>query len=125
MKEYEYSKHAVCKPDLSNLPVVEEISWKQFIERKIEHKILDVRPANQYNICHLKNTVNIPYEKLSQYKKDELIKQLNSLGFLNANGIDNKKVVYVSCNRGVMSKRASNILNLNDINGVSIKGGIT
>ena len=89
---------------------------------KFDEKILDVRPSNQFNICHLKNMVNIPYAKLSELTREKLVDELKKAGFMNEG---ENQTILVSCNRGIMSKRAVDLLSKAGLNGVSVIGGIS
>ncbi len=81
-----------------------------------------MRPPNQFDICHLNKMVNIPYVKLSELTREQLVDELKKAGFMNEG--ENQMIV-VSCNRGVMSKRAVDLLSKAGLNGVSVIGGIS
>lgn len=68
-------------------------------------KILDVRPAEQFNICRIVSSpslINIPYAKLITMSKDEIVSEMGSHS-------DNDNI-YVLCKAGVTSVKACNYL---------------
>lgn len=68
METYDYAKYGVCAKN--PLPEVSQASWKDYIDYHSHKMILDVRPSNQYDILHLKNTLNIPFEGLTKLTKE-------------------------------------------------------
>jgi rhodanese-related sulfurtransferase len=79
-------------------------------------QILDVRPTNLYNIVHLLNSQNIPFEILNKMTKEEIEEKLR----LN----ETNEVIPVSCVRGMTSKHAVKYLNSIGLKAYSLKGGI-
>lgn len=75
METYDYAKYGVCAKN--PLPEVSQTSWEDYIEHHSHKMILDVRPANQYDILHLKNTLNIPFERLTKLTKEEILEALH------------------------------------------------
>jgi hypothetical protein len=75
MDDYDYAKYGVCAK--TPVPEVPQITWKNYVENYDKRLILDVRPTNQYDIVHLMNTLNIPYENLSKLTKEEICESLN------------------------------------------------
>jgi len=68
------------------------IYYKDFDKRGI---LIDVEDEYVYQMGHLREAINIPYEKLL-YNKDQLL--------------DKNKKYYIYCHGGVKSRRACNIL---------------
>lgn len=61
--------------------------------------MIDVRPRAQFDIVHLENSINVPYEDLIQMREEELKNKFK--GF---------KEMRVSCKGGVMSRLATDFL---------------
>jgi len=93
------------------------MTWEEHLaSNKQSTAILDVRPANIYNIVHLVNTLNIPYELLLSMSKDQVLKQIAETW--------QDQEVPVSCARGVSSRLAVKYLEGVGVRSYSIKGGI-
>ena len=60
------------------------------------HVLIDVRPPVQYNLCRIKNAINVPLKVLKRGIPD----------FLISTDVD----VYVICRRGIASKAACRLL---------------
>ena len=115
METYDYAKYGVCAKN--PLPEVSQTTWNDYIDNHSQKTILDVRPANQYDILHLKNTLNIPFERLTKLTKQEILEALHKE--------DSEDFIPVSCARGVMSRHATKYLNSLGVSAVSIEGGIS
>ncbi|KAB0790789.1 hypothetical protein PPYR_04790 [Photinus pyralis] len=61
--------------------------------------VIDVRPSVEYEMCHLTNSINIPYQDI---EKDEHLDFLKELLAIHSG----EKDVYVLCRRGNDSQRA-------------------
>lgn len=64
-------------------------------EMKTNITIIDLQDKSDFNISHIKNSINIPYEDLMQNYKYYLKKN---------------KTYYITCKKGHLSKRAVSIL---------------
>lgn len=51
---------------------VDVYEYKSVVDKKVEHLLIDVRPAIQYGICSLHNSIHIPIDELD--KKMDMIK---------------------------------------------------
>ena len=71
---------------------------EEIVQRKIPHILLDVRVQEQFELCSLKNSINIPLENLS-----DNIKRLEQM----SNGV---KPIYCLCRRGIASAAATRLL---------------
>lgn len=84
-----------------------EISMDDFL-RLSGVKVIDIRDAFKYDIGHISNSANIPYDKLLG----------NYSGYLNKSD-----VYYIYCQKGITSKRCAKILNEFGYHVYSIAGG--
>lgn len=59
------------------LPIDERVSAKEFKERVkdggMAHTLIDVREKTQYDICHLEDSLNVPFSNLSALDGDEMV----------------------------------------------------
>ncbi|XP_076311695.1 ubiquitin-like activating enzyme 4 isoform X1 [Tachypleus tridentatus] len=96
--------------------------YKELKEYNSPHLLIDVRPPEEVAICHLPNSVNVPFSKVEDPIEVEKIRNY-------IQKLDNKnKQVFVICRRGNNSQRAVQLLepklaDLN-VNIRDIKGGI-
>lgn len=99
-------------------PVKDRISAKElasidFSSQSI-NPLVDVRPEEQYGIAHLKDSINIPYSKLTSMDDSALSKQ-----------IDPKKRTFVICRYGRDSQLStSNLLGRKWQNVKDVRGGL-
>jgi adenylyltransferase/sulfurtransferase len=68
-----------------------------------------VREKHQFDICSLKNSLNIPLEVLEE----------------NIENIDSEKDIFVMCRRGNRSQKAVDILKKHGITSKDIIGGLS
>jgi len=70
--------------------------YKEIMDTNKPHTLLDVRPAHEFEICSLPNSINIPFSDLSkrvdELKQDQLVS------------------IYILCRRGNDSQRAVKLL---------------
>lgn len=66
---------------------------RQIVERKKEHVLLDVREREHFDMCHMKNAVNLPFSKVVSYRGEDVREILP---------VEAKRDVplYVVCQRG-------------------------
>ena len=74
MQSYDYAKYNLCAKVVP--PEVKEITWGEYIQQRPGSTILDVRPSNLYQIVHLANSRNIPYEVLATLDKQQVLQLL-------------------------------------------------
>ncbi|EFA77552.1 molybdenum cofactor synthesis 3 [Heterostelium album PN500] len=77
--------------------------YKSILDTNKKHILLDVRPKNQFEICSLPNSTNIPIDELS---RESSIKTIEELA-INENEI---LPIYIVCRRGNKSQDAATIL---------------
>lgn len=115
---------------LHDLERVNKDEYKKVLETKQAHVLIDVRPANDYNIVNLEHSKNIPLKELRTKeglaKVFELIEQQRK----SISDSDQTFDVYCMCRRGNASQQAvrflkDNISELNNLRIRDIKGGIT
>ena len=70
--------------------------------------ILDVRSEKEYNEGHIKNAVNMPYERITNGLKN----------------INNDMIVLVYCSRGGRSMRAAKLLFYKGYKVINVVGGL-
>ena len=100
----------------TNLKVttIENIEFMKIFEKNSKQIIIiDVRETNEFEEYSLKGSISIP---LSKFNDDKC------LNFIKTNFTEKK--IYTICQRGSRSKKASSILMQNNIESVSIEGGI-
>ncbi|CDY20785.1 BnaA02g09250D [Brassica napus] len=94
---------------LNLLPQESRINSKEFkeiLERKQQHVLLDVRPAHHYKIVSLPDSLNIPLANL-EARLDELTSALKEKQEGHAStGSCTNPCIYVVCRRGNDSQRA-------------------
>lgn len=66
------------------------------------HLLIDVRSPEEFRICHLKNSVNIPLKDIHNNSTVELIKEK----IQKLEGIDKNVEIFVMCRRGNDSQKA-------------------
>lgn len=85
------------------------IDYNEQILNEIEHVLIDVRDENQYKICHLSNSINIPLSQLANRLEE----------------IPRDKPIFVMCRMGVSSVKAADLLRNSGFDRVKdIEGGI-
>lgn len=116
---------------LHDLERVDKDEYKKVLENKQVHILIDVRPANDFNIVNLEHSKNIPLKELRT--KEGLEKIFNLIEQeKKSTRLTNDQVfdVYCLCRRGNASQHAvrflkDNISELNNLRIRDIKGGIT
>lgn len=115
-------------PNLNLLKNEERINVEEYNTRlKIDdkpHMLIDVRSPEEFQICHLKNSINIPLNDINSNSNIELInEQIRKLG-----NIDKNVDVFVMCRRGNDSQRAvkrlKELLKMHTLEIKDIVGGI-
>ncbi|CAH8389174.1 unnamed protein product [Eruca vesicaria subsp. sativa] len=105
-KDFDYedfTQFPLSAGPLNLLPPESRINSKEFkeiLEKKEQHVLLDVRPAHHYKIVSLPDSLNIPLANL-EARLDELTSALKEKQEANAN-----PSLYVVCRRGNDSQRA-------------------
>lgn len=94
---------------LNLLPTESRISSKEFkeiLQKKERHVLLDVRPSHHYKIVSLPNSLNIPLANLEARLNDltSAVKEKED-GHVNIGSCTNPSL-YVVCRRGNDSQRA-------------------
>ena len=80
---------------LNLLDVSERITVEEFSKLNQNHLLIDVRSANEFEICQLNNSINVPIKSLLADKIDEKLRQEMK-----------QKDVFVVCRRGNDSQLA-------------------
>lgn len=86
-----------------------EITWDELKKSLVDGKIIDIRENYLYNILHIKNSINIPYQFLVLNPRDYLSKNIK---------------YYLVCEYGNKSKLVSEILNRDGFCTYNVIGGI-
>ncbi|MFB9860469.1 rhodanese-like domain-containing protein [Salinicoccus siamensis] len=68
-------------------------------------KLLDVRTPGEYRSGHIRKSINLPLNKVSDYK-------------------DDSKPVYIICQSGMRSKKAAKVLRKKGIEAINVRGGM-
>ncbi|GAA3714559.1 rhodanese-like domain-containing protein [Salinicoccus jeotgali] len=68
-------------------------------------KLLDVRTPGEYRSGHIRKSINLPLNKVSDYK-------------------DDSKPVYIICQSGMRSKKATKVLRKKGIEAINVRGGM-
>jgi adenylyltransferase/sulfurtransferase len=119
---------------LHDLERISVEQYKEIVDSQKSHLLLDVRPANDYRIVNLPNSINIPLAQLQQPQGVQKFVQLvNDLRKKQGDLIDpdSKPVpVFVLCKLGNASQRAVDFLKKNvpldeQVDMKDISGGIT
>lgn len=73
----DYVSFCGIAPPPNLLPIDERMSAKEFKERVkdggMAHTLIDVREKTQYDICHLEDSLNVPFSDLSAFDGDEMV----------------------------------------------------
>lgn len=88
--------------------MISNISINDFINKSHLNNIIDIRSVQDYNNNHIPNSKNIPFEKLITKPSDYL---------------DKNNTYYIYCQKGIKSKKASEILIKMGYKVVNIDGG--
>ena len=116
---------------LHDLERVEGDEYRAALKSAQPHVLIDVRPANDYNIVKLDHSTNIPLKDLRTKEGLEKVHQLVEQAKKERSVDSNEPFdVYCMCRRGNASQHAvrflkDNISELNDLRIRDIKGGIT
>ncbi|KAL7295528.1 hypothetical protein TKK_0011172 [Trichogramma kaykai] len=111
-------------PNLKVLEQHERISVVDYNEKisSMPHLLIDVRSAQEFELCHLEHSLNIPFKTLSNNKNLEKLQKE-----INENHHETKNI-YVICRRGNDSQKAvkimKNFFTNSDIQIRDIIGGI-
>ena len=87
--------------------VISPDNYKEELAQK-DHVIIDVRPASQFKICRLQNSISIPMEKLGGYL--EILRELTH-------------TIVIICKRGITARRAAQYLLENNISNIQVLDG--
>lgn len=99
-------------PNLNLLKKEERISVEEYNIMKVDakaHILIDVRSAEEFEICHLKNSINIPLNDINNDEKINFIK--NKIQEMQKQY--DKTTLYVICRRGNDSQKA--VINLQTV----------
>ena len=116
---------------LSNDERVSAKEYKETIkDAGVAHMLVDVREKTQFDICHLENSVNVPYPDIaSSYSGQGLLGEHNALQqLINEKLTSRHGPFYVVCRHGNDSQLAVQTLKTNPaFHGIvrDIKGGLT
>ncbi|KAG0441729.1 Adenylyltransferase and sulfurtransferase MOCS3-1 [Dictyocoela muelleri] len=105
----EFDKPVAC--DISENKYSEEIDfieWDEYLKDNEKYFLIDLRPANLYELIHLKNSINIP---MSEFEKHLFVIE-------NSN-----KIVALLCAKGINAQKAAKICGENGISSVVILNG--
>lgn len=129
-RDYELFCGLVSAPDI--LSSEERLSAKEYKETIKDtgtvHTLIDVREKSQFDICHLNNSINIPFsEIISSYSRDGIPRENSSVRQL-LEEMTSARPVYFICRYGNDSQLA--VRKLKTTRGYSgvvrdIKGGLT
>ena len=72
------------------------------------HILVDVREKVQFDICHLKGSINIPYSDISQDPEASIDKLDDTINGKNPSVVDNRASLYLICRYGNDSQLAAN-----------------
>ena len=72
------------------------------------HILVDVREKVQFDICHLKGSINIPYSDISQDPEASIDKLDDTINRKNPNVVDDRASLYLICRYGNDSQLAAN-----------------
>lgn len=83
---------------------VESVSTEELAEvLERSSSLLDVRTPGEYRSGHIRRSINIPLDKVSDYS-------------------DDSKPVYVICQSGMRSRKATKILRKKGIDAINVRG---
>ncbi|MCW6666921.1 rhodanese-like domain-containing protein [Aerococcaceae bacterium NML190938] len=88
-----------------NLPTISTNELETLL-REQHVELIDVRSPQEYCRAHIKQAKNIPLEKIDHYRAPQ------------------DKTVYLICQSGMRSKKATKILTQQGYNAVNIRGGM-
>ncbi|EJW04559.1 hypothetical protein EDEG_01242 [Edhazardia aedis USNM 41457] len=88
-----------------------KISWKQYLEKPDDFVLVDVRPKSLFNICKIKDSINISSEDFMKDYKIEVP------------GSDKKKILLL-CKKGVTAAKVGNFLLENERTAYVLEGGL-
>jgi len=97
---------------LSILSSVDRISVKEFDELRKKSQgqtplLVDVRPSNEFEICHIDEAKNVPLDDLKKMDVKAILEKIDpNLG----NYINKSVAIYVVCHRGNDSQLSVNLL---------------
>ena len=94
---------------LFNILYIGDIMEVEYLNTNDSNAIIDLRESKDYDEYHLYNSINIPRKKLLERPDKYLNKE---------------REVYLICDKGIISKSCSNILNALGYKCTSIIGGI-
>jgi adenylyltransferase/sulfurtransferase len=93
---------SACVPPPSEILAADQnvscLQYSDVCKKGLQHILLDVRQARQYEMCSLDGAINLPLDGLES--------QLDTVGQLSRGGIP----VYCICRRGIASAEATRIL---------------
>jgi len=93
---------------------ISSTEFKKILQKNSKNTIIiDVREKEEFDQSSLKGTISIP---LSSMEKD--------CSFKNIREFCSNKDVYVLCQKGIRSEKASKILLKNEIKAISVEGGL-
>ena len=110
---------------------IDVFEYKNILDTKQPHVLIDVRPQNDFNIVNLSHAKNIPLQKLKTKEGlEEFLKYINESKSEQNIKSNEELNIYCLCKIGFSSQVAvqflkSNISDLYNLNIKDIEGGIT
>tara|TARA_Y100001978_G_scaffold199287_1_gene213334 strand:+ start:902 stop:2014 length:1113 start_codon:yes stop_codon:yes gene_type:complete len=103
-----------CQSQKINTKKISSVNFKKICKQNSNDIIvIDVREKEEYDKSALKGSISIPLSSLNKKSSFKFIKENSS-----------NKVIYLICQKGIRSERASQILIQNQIEAISIEGGL-
>ena len=97
-----------------NIKRISHTEFKKIYQKNLDEIIIfDVREKDEFKQFSIKGSISLPLS---------LIKEKNSLEFINNESVGKK--IYILCQKGIRSEKASKILFKERIDAISIEGGI-
>jgi len=118
------SHPSLSSNDKDAVPNISPSQYNTLRQQGTPHVLLDVRVPQQFGICALDNSVNIPLDELKDRIGDvrEMLKQCHGSKDNEEDAVN--ETVYCLCRRGVASAQATKVLIEEGIKGVDIEGGL-
>ncbi len=85
---------------------VKSVSTEELAEAlQSNSKLLDVRTPREYRSGHIRKSINLPLNKVFDYK-------------------DDAKPVYIICQSGIRSRKATKLLRKKGVEAINVRGGM-
>lgn len=96
-------------PMVEKLDQMYLLSWDEYLKTPQNFVVIDVRNANVFELCHIKDTVNIPEKDL-----EANIAKIKSY----------KQKIVILCKRGITATKAARFLLKHDLSPLVLQGGL-